>query len=258
MTDADLSAMSLTELLDRGARDEISGNEIDSNPAAISDEGQREVAAALLTEPRFAPPNAFGDSARSKVVHRCVARRDPAILEILRRIADTPEHPLQGDALAELLVSREREIIEPLFPRVLATLDAVNVDPYRHRLAADAVCRMGIDAVLAELVPRYLTPEKVMRDRNSMQYAGTLTRAIAAHVGSKRLDGKHAGLAAAVVAISNLAPVRNATAELLRHMDREVVSHARTEAAKAASVAPAKPAAKRAKAAPKKKAPKPL
>jgi hypothetical protein len=255
MADVDIATLSLQQLLDHGARGEINGHEIESNPEAMTPEGLRFLATAFLTEERFLE-SMFGSNARGKLLHRCVRARDPEILAILFRIVDDEGHPLHDDALDELLYARDAELVAPLRARIIALLDTENLRGLRHRRVVDAVARMGTDAVLRELVPRYLKPDLVMRDAGSQRAGDQVVRVISEQLGSKRVDPASPELAAVIVSLAGLRPMGNCTREFLRLMDKDVVSQARAAAAEAAAAAAkpvGKPAAKVAPSKPVKK-----
>lgn len=162
----DLQNLTFAELLDRGAAGELhAGPWLLEHPAVGTPERQRELIAALFEDGRFHGASLFGRNARKQIVHVVVGRRDAPTLALLVRLAGDPAHPLRLEALEELLATRDRAIIAPLYDRhVPAVLDGQIFESFAHRLAQAATYVMGIEAVHRELVPRYLTAAALAAD----------------------------------------------------------------------------------------------
>lgn len=161
-----VQGLTFAELLDGGAADAfLAGPWLLEHPAVGTPERQRELIAALFEDARFHGRSVFGRNARKQIVHVVVQRRDAPTLALLVRLAGDPTHPLRLEALEELLATRDRAIIAPLYDRhVPAVLDGQVFESFAHRLAQAATFVMGIEAVHRELVPRYLTAAAIAAD----------------------------------------------------------------------------------------------
>lgn len=248
----DLNDMSLAEIIEAGARNEfIAGAGMLTAPALASDDARRELVRILFAEPRFQHPQAtFGRNARKVVVHVIVAKRDRETMDMLERIARDATHPLATEALEELLATRDRAIIAPLYAEfVPAVLDAHPFGGYTHRLALGAAYVMGAEAVVRDLVPRYLTEAAITADPSA--YPSGLSRASAVifelihQIGAKAVAKDDPALIAAVLALESFKPIQKPWKKLVSALDASAVARARGTGP--AVAAPAKKAALRKK-----------
>lgn len=245
----DINGLTLEELIEAGARNEfIAGAGMLETPALQSEDAQRELVRILFEEPRFHERTAiFARNARKVVVHRVVARRDPATLELLRRLADDASHPLSIEALEELLATRDHAIIAPLYARfVPAVLDAHPFGGYTHRLALAATYVMGADAVTRELVPRYLTEAAITSDPSGLSRASAVIFELIHQMGAKVVARDHAPLIDAILALESYKPIKKPWTKLVASLDAGAVARARGTNAVPAEAPPAAAKAKKA------------
>lgn len=226
----DILKLTLSEVVELGARNElVAGAGMLENPELASDDAQRELVRILFTDPRFHDRRStFGRNARKVVVYHVVERRDRATLEMLERIADDAAHPLRTEALEELLSTRDRAIIAPLYARfVPAVLDAHPFDGYTHRLALGATYVMGADAVTRELVPRYLTEAAVNADSSGLSRASAVIFELIHQIGAGNVANDDARLIDATLALESFKPLKKPWQKLHAVLDAGAVARAR-------------------------------
>jgi hypothetical protein len=236
-----MSEMSLSEILDAGARGEIlAGAGMLAVPALASEDAQRALIRALFGESRFQARTAtFAKNARKAVVHVVVGRRDREVLALLERIADDVDHPLRTEAIEELLATRDRAILAPRYARwVPAILDGHPFGGYTHQLALAATYAMGAEAVTRELVPRYLTESAIASDPAGVSRASSVMFELIHQIGAKAVEANHPGLVSSVLALESSKPLKKPWTKLLAALDASVVARAR---AGTGGAAPAEP-----------------
>lgn len=221
----DLRRLPLSEILDLGAWNGIvAGPAMLENPELASEEAQRAFVRTLFTDVRYAGTTSmFGRNARKIVVYRVVGRRDQATLDLLVHLADDPAHPLRTEALEELLATRDRTIVAPLYERhVPAVLDGCPFGGYTHRLGLAAAYVMGAEAVKRDLVPRYLT------EANGLQHASGVIFELIHQIGAGNVAKDDPELVAAVVALTSVQWLKKPVQKLLAVLDRDLVARARS------------------------------
>ncbi len=243
----DVKDLSLAQLVELGARDAIVGDgDLLGNPLLTTEEGQRAFVEALLTEPGLiARRSMFGGRARDVMMTHVLRRKDPVILALLRRILDDASHPLQQAAFSYLLASKDREIIEPIYDRAVAALDVEKVGTYRHRLCEVAVFLMGAEAVVRELVPRYLTPAAAAANSEATRHVSSILHELGIWITNGRVARDHLELARAVVALGEVTALGKPVKQLLALLDRVTVAAAKGGSSGAEVEGSAKPVAKK-------------